>query len=544
VEISPAFSPDGKRVAFVWEGQQMDNMDVYVKEIGSETSLRLTTDSRPEFNPVWSPDGGSIAFMRTAMKSTDEIYIVSLYGGAERKVAEISTPRSDTPEPYLAWSRDGRWLIVPERQSALEPFGLTMISLESGQTRKLTVAPAQSLGDSAPAVSRDGRTLAFVRCKSVRVCDIWLLDLMPSGTPAGSPRRLTTEGAGITSPVWMPNGQEILYIRSQGEIASLWRVAATGGLPPAIVNAVGNPGQEVDISPQGDKLVTAPVTADRNLYRIELSDAGAAVGKPQQLTTSTSSDHSPSISPDGNRLAFLSYRTGSSEIWVSRPDGTEARRLTSFNGPQTAAPRWSPDSRTIVFDARVDGNADLYTVNAEGGAVRRVTRAPANEFAPSWSWDGSWIYYTSDRTGERQIWKVPAAGGDEAQVTRKGGVGPRESVDGKWVYYAKTYSYSETSIWRASPAGGEESRVFDSAWSYFNFFPLQDGILYSHSYVEGKGYPIMYHRFSSGRHEQVLTTQHRVAIGLSAWPISKARHVYFADWEIPNGDLMLVENFR
>src|SRR5215510_11659905 len=86
-ENQVAFSPDGKQVAFLWNGPRGDNLDIYVKLIDAETPLRLTTDSAEDVRPVWSPDGRNIVFLRKYIDRS-AYYLIPVLGGAERKLAE------------------------------------------------------------------------------------------------------------------------------------------------------------------------------------------------------------------------------------------------------------------------------------------------------------------------------------------------------------------------------------------------------------------------------------------------------------------------
>ena len=90
LERNPALSPQSNQVAFSWNGEKQDNFDIYVKLIGSGTQLRLTTAPEADSIPAWSPDGRSIAFVREGPGGKASVYLVSPLGPPERKVAEIS----------------------------------------------------------------------------------------------------------------------------------------------------------------------------------------------------------------------------------------------------------------------------------------------------------------------------------------------------------------------------------------------------------------------------------------------------------------------
>ena len=109
-EFSSSFSPDGNQVAFCWDGENQDNLDIYVKMIGSETPLRLTTDPARDFSPAWSADGRTIAFLRGMPRQKAAVLLMPAIGGPERLVAEISEPPAFLGAFSVAWG--------PRRQRA------------------------------------------------------------------------------------------------------------------------------------------------------------------------------------------------------------------------------------------------------------------------------------------------------------------------------------------------------------------------------------------------------------------------------------------
>ena len=98
----PSFSPDGNQVAFAWEGEKQDNKDIYVKVIGTETALRLTTHPAVDSSPAWAPDGRSIAFLRRTSDQTAAICRVAPLGGSERKIVEVIV--SPSPGGGRCWT--------------------------------------------------------------------------------------------------------------------------------------------------------------------------------------------------------------------------------------------------------------------------------------------------------------------------------------------------------------------------------------------------------------------------------------------------------
>ena len=124
-EFKPSFSPDGNQVAFLWSGEKNDNADIHVKLIGSETELRLTSDPAADNNPVWSPDGRWIAFLRQSATEKEFTSCRSL-GGPARKLASVNAIEG------LAWFPDGKSLAFADRDSPEEPYSIFRLSKETG----------------------------------------------------------------------------------------------------------------------------------------------------------------------------------------------------------------------------------------------------------------------------------------------------------------------------------------------------------------------------------------------------------------------------
>ena len=147
----------------------------------------------------------------------------------------------------------------------------------------------------------------------------------------------------------------------------------------------------------------------------------------RRLTNSRGWDISPSWSPDGKRIAFMSWRAGhfigefglSSEIYVMDADGKNTRRLTN-NRKSDSSPSWSPDGKWIVFTADRKGddvNYEIYVMDADGGNQRRLTNNRVHDKSPSWSSDGKRIVFSSYRDGNGEIYVMDNDGGNQQKLT-------------------------------------------------------------------------------------------------------------------------------
>lgn len=145
---------------------------------------------------------------------------------------------------------------------------------------------------------------------------------------------------------------------------------------------------------------------------------------------------SPSWSPTGAQLSYVSFESRKPEVWTHEVLTGKRRLLANFRG-SNSAPAWAPDGRSLVVTLTRDGNAQLYTLNANGGEPKRLTQSDGIETEASYSPDGRSIYFVSDRGGTPQIYRMNASGGGAERVTFSGGynISPTLSPDGRWLAY-------------------------------------------------------------------------------------------------------------
>jgi Tol biopolymer transport system component/DNA-binding winged helix-turn-helix (wHTH) protein len=446
-EFDPALSPDGSRVAFVWDTGNGE-VDLWVKLTNSETPLRLTASPGAERAPVWSPDGSRLAFARLEGEDCG-IFTVPSIGGPERRLTACGYPRA----PDMAWSPDGHWLALTQRnEGGRYPVRLQLLSVDTLEQRDLTRPSEDYLGDYAPAFAPDGRSVAFARVRGGGAEDLYVVPV-----EGGEVRRLTHDNRHLTGLAWSSSGREIIFSSDRAGTYSLWKVPVAGG-PPQWIAGGGSKMKDPSASRQGQLLAAESWLYEINIWRTPLGST-AAERQPEPVITSTLQwDFEPQFSPDGRHIAFGSSRSGSHEIWVAGGDGSHPMQLTSFGGPHTGMPRWSADGERLVLTAMPEGQADLYTISASGGVPLRLTSHPQDEVAPSWSRDGRWVYFGSRRTGTWQIWKVATDGEQVIQVTRHGGYAAFEAPEGAWLYHTRI---GAPGIWRVPVNGGEETLVVD-----------------------------------------------------------------------------------
>jgi Tol biopolymer transport system component len=551
----PSFSPDGNQVAFVWDGEKQDNPDIYVKLIGTGgPPLRLTTDPSDDNSPAWSPDGRFIAFLRDLPTGKSAVLLIPALGGPERKLAEILLSDNLGRGRFLAWSPDGNWLVMSDRGSLKEPVALFLLSVESGEKRRLTTPPPQLAGDCNPAFSPDGHALAFSRVVDFGLSDLYMLIISDELKASGEARQITVGIQGAANPAWTPDGHDIVFSGGQLGEADLLRIGflGSGGRrpEPQRLTSLGPGVFGPAISRRGGRLAYGHGFIHLNIWRMPApgSPSVGTMRKPVATATpfisSTRGDESPQFSPDGKRIAFRSNRSGKPEIWVCDADGSNALQLTSFGGPDVTTPRWSPDGGRIAFDSNAAGEYDIWVVSANGGKPQRMTTHPANDGNPSWSHDGRWIYFDSARAGEQQVFKIPSSGGEAVQVTRDGGFAPLESPDGKLLYYVK--ALQATHLWKVSVEGGRATKVLEGLSTYLNVAIVDNGVYFVPVRERGRGSSLQFLSFATNRIKPVASFEKPLdfgsAGGLAVSPDGK--WVLYTQAEQSGSELMLVENFH
>ncbi len=225
-EDMPAFSPDGKQMAFAWNGGDNEkDLDVYVKIIGSGEPVRLTTSSNDEIYPTFSPDGSHVAFVR-AFPSRSEVYLVPALGGAERKICELNSEWSS-----VSFSPDSQNLAVVDSISGGKQLGIFLVNLQTGERRQLTTPP-EFVRDSTPRFSPDGANVVFLRTFGESVREVFIV---PTAGDAREEGQLTFDKSGIRSLAWSGDGKQIVFVSFRaGNQSNLWQIASSGGEPEII----------------------------------------------------------------------------------------------------------------------------------------------------------------------------------------------------------------------------------------------------------------------------------------------------------------------
>jgi eukaryotic-like serine/threonine-protein kinase len=444
-ELEPRLSPDGTRVAYT-RGRRESTPEVVVQEVENARSAPHVV-GRQAFSAVWSPQGDRLALLvNQAEDSTHrDVILVSVPSGTSRKIAEVDTPgpfQPFLPSTYLDFSPDGRFLVASDGWGVDSQSHLVLISAETGDKVALTSPGASTLGDFSPRFSYDGKRVAFARLRRLAAADLYVLDLTSEMRPAGLSTKIASNDLWNAFPVWTRDNRHLVFAGGQFGSARMKLVRVSGTYRTDLqLNEAGV--SALDLRPakgsSASRVVYTRFTRDSDIFRVGIDGGESREIGPggTPLIDSSLLDELPQYSADGSAIAFVSNRTGSTQVWIARADGSEPRQLTRLQSADVRiqSVAWSPDgARLAVVVTRPDG-AGIFEVLASNGGMRLLVDGEAD--MPLYSADGRWLYFRVPDRRTPKTSRIPATGGQPELVKElpPGVLG--FTPDGKAVVYAK-----------------------------------------------------------------------------------------------------------
>jgi Tol biopolymer transport system component len=527
-EAYPSLSADGKQVAYSARESGKSSWHVYVRELPSGTPKQLTRGEENDIAPVFAPDGGTLAFARVG-ESKVEYIVIPADGGPERKVVEFSpAPSSVNPLPAVSWLPDGKSLIVVQPVED-KPSVLVRVALDGGAPERLTNPPDGIEGDSTPAVSPGGDSLAFVRSTTNEGADVWVADIKGAG-----PRRVTFDDRTVYGLQWTRDGQDLLYSSNRAHGTHIWRISAGGGSPKDI-SVAGGSAKYPAVGRNRLAYTDSPTVSA--IWRATLKSEDTV--DERQLIRTSGRESAPAYSPDGTRIATLNVDTGNEEVFLQDSDGKNRQQLTHMNRPWMGRVRWSPDGKQLIFDVGGDNGTDLYVIGALQGAQPGRVATQANE---GWfSQDGKSIYYQS----RGQIWKA-ALNGSNARVLikRMGASQPAESADGKYVIFRWRRTLWRVPVDASEDAEPEEFIVPDQEIFWTSIQPVKKGVYYAVWERSRRGMGLAFYDYATKKSTMAMHSEgfSRGDVQFSVSPDGK--YVIYPKVDRNQTNLMVVENFK
>ncbi len=524
LERSPAFSPDGSQIAFAWQDETKQDIvehksDIYVKGRASENLIRLTNHPADSISLSWSPDGSQIAFQRLAANDSG-LYLVPALGGPERRLRETHADPAG-----VNWSPDGQWIAFADSPVLGGNHTLNLISVNSLEVKSIPHVD-ECLQEIFPAFSPDGKKLAYI-C-TPHPGQLALYDVDPSGGAPHLIGRYAGWGGGIA---WSRDMKRLVLCRhAQGtEHSEIDEVdLATGQLQKL---PFGEKGWAPTISAQGNKLAFEGFDyKGLNIWKRSLVLPGAA---PQKIIVSTQASFFPRYSPDGKRIVFISNRSGGNEIWTSNADGGALVQITNMNA-SSGTPSWAPDGKRIVFDSRLEGRPGVYIADIEERVPHKV-QTNINEMSqPFWSHDGKWIYFIGGANAGR-IYRCHPDGGSAEALSSDLGSFPQEAWNGEDLYFLSSGTPVLKKI-SLKKAGAESVIEEMPPVELLNWYVVPQGIYF----IPNDALVLEYFEFSSKRISRRVEITGPM-MGFSVSP--DGRSIAYASVQ-EDSDIMLVDNWN
>src|SRR5436190_1886980 len=442
---------------------------VAVEPAAPSASSMPLTDPRPPLRddyPVWSPDGKQIAFLRFDGMESCAIQIVSALGGQTRKVAPCSARTID----YFDWSADGKSLLVARHRQLPDgttvPATIHRFDIESGVASAIDYEPRPvGSDDLQPKSSPDGKWIAFRR-GAVPYSELYVIPVA-----GGKALRVTSFGSRLRGYTWDNDSAHLIFSSDQAGRQALYRTALDGtGLEDLGAYEAHFP----TLSRDAPVLVYMQESELMQLAQFAIVDGKA--GARQPVVPSSRSDWFPSLSPSKARLAFVSMRTGSQQLWIHEFESGATFPVTHLDKVGVGFPQWSPDEGSVLFVTRGSGKSTLMRADVATARVRPLSQAGERVRFASYAKDGAWIYFSSDRGGSWQVWRMAPDGSAAEALSTSGGFDPRDWNGDGGIYYVKETS---PGLFRLDLASREEKRVSWSA-GYWNMDTLRvrNGELY------------------------------------------------------------------
>ena len=299
------------------------------------------------------------------------------------------------------------------------------------------------------------------------------------------------------------------------------------------------PSQEEQCCPQFHLRETSLPTALFSLtQRSGVRDLLQPESPAVELIPSSRAQWDAQYSPDGKRIAFASLRSGLQGVWISSDDGTNLVQISNPNYV-SGSPQWSPDGNKIAFDSPPGEHWEIFVADVAERKPRKLVTNISNITRPHWSRDGKWIYFSSDRMG---VYRCPASGGDAVLLSKgTGGINPRESFDGKTVYFASNHDKSTLKQVALPAQPDTESKVEGmpriraaELWTL-----SQAGIYFV---PDDAPRSLRYFDFATRQIRPIFEVDKDFDSGLSI--SADGRWILYSQVNDVNGDIMLVDYFR
>ena len=438
----PALSPDGRLLAYASDRSGDGDLDIWVQQVATGESVRLTRHETDDYEPDFSPDDSRIAFRSD--RDGGGIFLVSAFGGESRPVAR----KGRAPK----FSPDGAWIAYWTGTEQNNPTHMFIVPIAGGAPKQLR--PDFRVARS-PIWTPDGKHLLFLGQRELNSRYDWWMTPVESGDPIevgvwAACQRLGLQpvtGFQLLPGAWTAAG-DVIFSARLGDSTNLWRVS----ISPRTWKVTADPervtfgaGEEIhpSVSTGGHVVFSSRVTASE-VWSARMDGAhGRVLAPAERITQDGAAKERPSLSADSKKLAFLSRRSGSVGVWVKDlATGAETAVTTAPAKVGMGFPQLSKDGSKVAYAVFEVGKGAIYVVGSAGGVPDKVCEGGDCGRPQDWSSDGSKLLYDSYFPPGGRFLLLDLASGQKQELLRHPNqfmYRPTFSPDERWIsFHART----------------------------------------------------------------------------------------------------------
>lgn len=452
---SGAISPDGKYIVHVMGGPGQQSIWLRHIDTGSDKEIAPSIGTN-YCCPFFSHDGSYVYYYKSSTNSPNVMYQVPVLGGTAKTIAEDIDSKATL-------SSNGKHLAFMRGYPPQGIVALIVANADGTGERKVLTHPISEffpVGNTMfPAWSPDGEIIvigvpavdgagSYRQMLAVRVND-------GSTTPVSSQR-----WSSLGQFAWLNDGSGLLFTASDqapGSPQQIWYMSYPEGKTRRITNDL-NDYRGISLTADSRALVTVQIDLTASIWTAPSAEAHRA-------TEITSNKYDGlegiAIASDG-RVVYTSRAGGNLGLWITNPDGTGQKQLTT-DPHSHLAPAITPDGRYVVFGSDIAGSQNIWRMDIDGSNPKQLTRGEADLF-PHCTPDSQWVVYTANHRGKQTLWRVSIDGGDPIQVTNFVSARAVIAPDGKQIACAYLDEQGNSPRWVAAIIpfeGGQPLKKFD-----------------------------------------------------------------------------------
>src|SRR6266567_2188502 len=431
LEESPAFSPDGKSVAFVSDSS--GSRQIWIRLLAGGPPLQITHDAGDHLDPRWSQDSAAILYYTPPPEGNTQgtLWELPALGGSPRRLVS-SMSGADV-------SHDGKRLTffrLNGKQMEL------VASDRNGSDAKVVMQEAVSFSYRQPRWSPDDSTIAYLHSR-----ENWADDVYVVSAAGGSPRQVTDDNTLMSGLAWLPDGSRLLYSSARGSTVlylptmHLWTISPAGrDMRQLTFGEAGDENPDID---HNGRIVVSRKHMQFDIWKFPVDgDPAENVRRAVRITHHTGQVQTPTLSPDDRQMAYLSDNGGHGNLWIMDLASGEKRQITYEKRPSIVmgVPIWAPDGNYLTFaknqPEKLGRGVAYWLVHPDGSGLKLAVQEGA---WAAWSGDSKWLYYADSSpvrpTGGFRLLKAPIDGGAAVVVRSDNARGPAPAPDGSALYY-------------------------------------------------------------------------------------------------------------